>query len=71
MVETEVSALGKTFSSFLQTKGKIVKTNNNKEYTVLPYVFERIDKSDVFIIRKLNTEFIPKDFMTELKDSLK
>tara|TARA_R100000656_G_scaffold48498_2_gene39271 strand:+ start:465 stop:740 length:276 start_codon:yes stop_codon:yes gene_type:complete len=69
-IKTSVKAVGKEFSEFLKTYGKIVKTAENRTLISLPWVFEQIDNSDVYIIRSIKDNSIPDKFMQELTQSL-
>jgi len=66
-IVSSVQYLGTNFSELIKAHAKIIKTAEGREYATLPLIFERVDDSDVFIIRNFNTKYIDDKFKSELK----
>jgi len=68
-VVSSVQHLGTQFSEFIKHHAEIIKTAEGREYAALPFIFERIDNSEVFIVRDFDTDYIKKDFVEEIRKS--
>lgn len=65
-IRTEVMSISEDFSSFLMEKGEVVKTNGGRTFITVPYIFEKIDNSDVYIKRHVDTGYIEDNVVSEL-----
>jgi|TARA_R110000772_G_scaffold44329_3_gene101991 hypothetical protein len=70
-IKSEVLPVSEDFSDFLTQRCTVVKTKEGRTFMTVPFIFEKIDNSDVYIIRQLETEFIEGKVKSVLLEKFK
>ena len=71
IIKSEVISIGEDFNTFLMQSSKMVKTSGGRIFITLPYIFEKIDNSNVYIVRDIKTPYIKDIWKDELLDGFK